>query len=721
MMALIVLLLMGLIASVSADLAISISGLSPFSVTVNATFGTIVYNNAILTGATNTSATPVSASASGAIAGSGGQITVSTILPNVAKVQVDSTQPFTGAQFSFGSNDLSYGVWEYPWNDGITNTNVTFQLLGVGNEEGVNWSNARAPFFVTTAGYGVYADTMEMGSFDFTNPMQAQFVFNTTSLTYYIIFPQSPGDYKSILETYTGLSARIEMPPDSGYGPTFWSDDFEEDFHGSVSNAQENYYDVVNHLYYNQIHATSMFADRPYGTGNMSFGNFDFDPQYYPSPAQFIANLSSYGFDFQVWAANRAFLYTELYNVSAAKGWLFPGISSEFFPGPALNLSIPAAYDYLKQQLAYFPSVGVKGFKIDRGEEGEMPDYEQNIQQPLFEQLCYELMVEYWGVSGFYTFARSAFDRSRARTQVWNGDSHSNFSGLAYSVTSGIRAGLIGFSTWASDTGGYVRDIGYNDPSPELWARWMWFSTYSPVYELMLGTNHTPYYDPYVSTGLVGVMKQTANEHHLLRPYIKSYTYTASQTGVPVMRALFLENPSDASVYSVTDEYFFGDYFLVAPIINAGGMRQVYFPNDDAGGKYLDYYNKTAVYEGGSTISVDLDWDSSPVYVKAGAIVPKGDTFQGNNKWTADWQPSLTIEVYPSYDVPQTTFTYYNGQAAMIVLTTNRTTETVNVQYGDLGVTASVVTFYGANGAVNQTMIPGGGVASIKGFKSLFD
>lgn len=38
----------------------------------------------------------------------------------------------------------------------------------------------------------------------------------------------------------------------------------------------------------------------PYGTGNMSFGNFDFDPVYYPTPAQFIANLSAYGFDLQV-------------------------------------------------------------------------------------------------------------------------------------------------------------------------------------------------------------------------------------------------------------------------------------------------------------------------------------------------------------------------------------------------------------------------------------
>lgn len=109
----------------------------------------------------------------------------------------------------------------------------------------------------------MYADTLFMGNYDFSQPGLAQFIFNASSLVYYIILPEKSNDFKSILTQYIAkLSTPIELPPDSGYGPTYWSDDFEEDFHGDVMNAQENYYDVVNHLYYNQIHATSMFADR---------------------------------------------------------------------------------------------------------------------------------------------------------------------------------------------------------------------------------------------------------------------------------------------------------------------------------------------------------------------------------------------------------------------------------------------------------------------------
>lgn len=145
--------------------------------------------------------------------------------------------------------------------------------------------------------------------------------------------------------------------------------------------------------------------------------------------------------------------------------------------------------------------------------------YEQNIQMALFEQLCYETMIEKWGKGAFYNFARSAVDRSRSTTAVWNGDSWANFTGLAYTVASGIRSGLIGFSQWGSDTGGYIRLP--DQPSEEVWARWMWFSAFSPVYEIMIGTNHTPWYPPY-SNDLVKVLKQTTDVHHELMPTIKS-------------------------------------------------------------------------------------------------------------------------------------------------------------------------------------------------------
>ena len=227
---------------------------------------TVVNNTAILAGAQNTTVGAVQDTTQG--------LTYTLLTDTVAKVTLNTSNAFHGARFSAPRNTRFYGVWEYPFNNRIDNANVTFDLKGVGNNVGINWCNARAPFFLTSAGYGVYTDTLKMGSYDFTTPGDAQFIFNSSSLVYYIILPKDNGGLKSVIEQYTELSARSEIPPTSGLGPTFWSDDFTLDFHGSVSNAQENIQDVVNHLYDNRIRATSIFADRPYGSGNRSWGEF---------------------------------------------------------------------------------------------------------------------------------------------------------------------------------------------------------------------------------------------------------------------------------------------------------------------------------------------------------------------------------------------------------------------------------------------------------------
>lgn len=347
----------------------------------------------------------------------------------------------------------------------------------------------------------------------------------------------------------------------------------------------------------------------------------------------------------------------------------------------------------------------------------------------LFEQICETSMANKWGKSGFYNFARSAVDRSRALTNIWNGDSHANFTGLRYSIASGIRASLLGFSTWSSDTGGYVRspNLVADQPTSEVWARWMHFSTYCPVYELMVGTNHTPWYPPYPSR-LVSILKSTANEHHALIPYIKSFTYQASQTGIPIMRALFLEAPNDPKVYDTTDAYYFGDSFFVAPIISEGGSRTVYFPNDTisvyTNRAYLEYYNKTKVYQGGSSTNVTLEWEYSPVYVREGSLVVRGDIYQGNNKWTKNWQPSLTIEAFPSYNFGTYVFPYYTGSEVVnITLSSATEWQTATVQWdGDLRVNKTQIVFYGKTGATNvaATSTSTGGSAQVSNFQSIF-
>ena len=247
------------------------------------------------------------------------------------------------------------------------------------------------------------------------------------------------------------------------------------------------------------------------------------------------------------------------------------------------------------------------------------------------------------------------------------------------------------------------------------------FSAFSPVYEIPIGTNHTPWYpteaNPYTAE-LVNVLKETAALHYDLFPYIKSFTYQAHKTGLPVIRAAFLEFPNDEKTYIMHGAYFFGSEMFVAPIANPDGQRSVYFPK---GTKYLEYFNKTSVYAGGTTAAVEMDLHYVPAYVRAGAIVPRGRVYQGNDKWTENWSPELTIELYPSSDVPEASFLYYSTDdtEVEIVMWTDPTTLKVLVEYGQLGCDGSFV-LYHKGGTATQSFEATAGSVMFHDVQGLF-
>ena len=160
---------------------------------------------------------------------------------------------------------------------------------------------------------------------------------------------------------------------------------------------------------------------------------------------------------------------------------------------------------------------------------------------------------------------------------------------------------------------------------------------------------------------------------------------------------------------------------FIAPIVTSDGERSVYFPGTPQD-QYLEYFNKRSVHTGGSTVNVSMDVHSVPAYVKAGAIVPRGDIFQFNNKWTKDWKPELTVELYPSSEVKTSTFRYYNGESkevALITMAIDELSGCVVVDYGALGVNGTFV-LYSKHGAHNATLHAGGESVNFGQVTSLF-
>lgn len=91
-----------------------------------------------------------------------------------------------------------------------------------------------------------------------------------------------------------------------------------------------------------------------------------------------------------------------------------------------------------------------------------------------------------------------------------------------------------------------------------------------------------------------------------------------------------------------------------------------------------------------------MDVHSVPAYVRAGGIVPRGRIYQGNDRWTEDWSPELTIELYPSPDVPMTTFLYYNGDIkgeVPIRMKMDPASCDVVLEYGAVGLNGTIKVF----------------------------
>jgi alpha-glucosidase (family GH31 glycosyl hydrolase) len=120
---------------------------------------------------------------------------------------------------------------------------------------------------------------------------------------------------------------------------------------------------------------------------------------------------------------------------------------------------------------------------------------------------------------------------------------------------------------------------------------------------------------------------------------------------------------------------------LVAPVTTAKAtQRQVYLP----AGRWLNYNDKRTVYEGQQTITAAAALNELPLFVKEGAILPRGDIVKLNNNWDKDWKAKLRIEVFPSAK-EASEFTYFTGKEQQEIKATPGA-EGETVQFGDLAV-----------------------------------
>jgi len=244
---------------------------------------------------------------------------------------------------------------------------------------------------------------------------------------------------------------------------------------------------------------------------------------------------------------------------------------------------------------------------------------------------------------------------------LWSGDVQSTWETLKTHVPVGINAGLSGIPYWGTDIGGFVPTQEFTG---ELYARWFQFAAFNPLFRshgrewrLRLpwgwnrgeigGFRETPAYNPdpreLRNPAIEPICKKYLELRYRLMPYLYALVKETCETGVPIMRALWLHYPSEPAAVARGDEYLYGRDILVAPVVEKGATaRPVYLPR----GTWYDFWTREKL-EGGREIARKVDLETMPLYIRAGGLVPMGPVKQCTEERV---DAPVTLLVHPGAD-----------------------------------------------------------------------
>ncbi len=383
-------------------------------------------------------------------------------------------------------------------------------------------------------------------------------------------------------------------------------------------------------------------------------GNYQFNPEDWPDPDAMTSELAGMGIKtmISIWpAVNRASpVYTEMesagYLACSDRGYpLHIAHLLDVIPRdspPLLTLydaTNPAARaDYWERIRDGLYRHNISLFWLDACEPELVPMDHDNVryylgsaaevgmlypllhQQGLYEGLRSE------GETEIITLSRSAWAGSqRYGAAVWSGDVASNFESLRRQVPAGLNIGLSGIIWWTTDIGGFYGGDPNSPAFRELIVRWFQYGVFCPLFRLhgfreplqknwMQGgaENEVWSFGETAYTIISGLL----HLRERLRPYILAQMQLASQCGLPVMRPLFVDFPTDQACWQVEDAFMFGPDLLVAPVVEAGQTaRPVYLP---PGIEWIDAWNGVR-YSGGRTIQASAPLEHIPVFWRAGS------------------------------------------------------------------------------------------------------
>ena len=525
------------------------------------------------------------------------------------------------------------GTWDRMRNGQVSEEN--YSLAVHGTRMPVQW-------LIGTDGWGMFVH-QPYGAFDFRGE-EGVFTPREDTPLPLDVFVVKADDPKAIMAEYARITGLPEMPPRwaLGYMQSSRTLAGPEEILGVARTFREKGLPCDTLIYLG-----TEFAPSGWNTRN---GEFTWHPGNFPDPKAMLDELHGLGFKVVVHVVieGRRLLGTVHDPCTAAP--LPPGRTPEDDRWPPE-----------RQVSCYWPAhrplmdVGVDGWWPDQGDGFDGPSRFNRHRM-------------YWEGTQLFRPNQRPFALHRNASPgvqryggfIWSGDVRSRWETLATHVGVAVNTGLSGLPYWGTDIGGFNPTEEY---TAELHVRWFQFGAFSPSFRAhgrnwhlklpwgwnggdggpMESRDWRPPPEELNHPEVEPILKRYLELRYRLMPYLYSAVKDTTETGLPLMRALWLHFPDDPESVARGDEFLWGRDILVAPVVEKGAIsRRLYLPP----GVWIDFWTEERV-EGGREITRPVDLETMPLYIRAGAVIPFGPVRQ----WTGqEVDEPVSLVVYPGAD-----------------------------------------------------------------------
>lgn len=491
------------------------------------------------------------------------------------------------------------------------------------NQDGQGVNNRRCykniPFYLSSRMYGAFYHTSDYCKLSLADhsTRSVQFLNDRATIDVFLIGGDTP---EQVLRGYRQLTGFPSVPPLWSYGvwmsrmTYFSADEVEEICHRL---REEHYPCDVIHL------DTGWFRTD-------WLCEWKFNPERFPDPKAFIKRLADDGFKVSLWQLPYVAAGAEQIDEARNNGYIGRLLKEQASEGSnfstldyagTIDFTNPEATEWYKGLLRELLEMGVKCIKTDFGENIHMdaeyknmtPEQLNNIYALLYQKAAYEVTKEVTGDG--IVWARAAWAGCQRYPLHWGGDSEHSWAGLAGSLKGGLHFGLSGFAFWSHDVPGFHSTPNFmNSPlDEELYVRWTQFGVFTSHIRYHGTCKREPWHYPNISP----IIKKWWMLRYRLIPYIEEQGRKCAKTGYPMIRPLFMHNQQDRTCWHIDDEYYFGDTFLVAPVMQPGGKRDIYLPE----GMWVNFFTGERLDGGRWYYDVETSLDHAPVFVRPGDMI----------------------------------------------------------------------------------------------------